>query len=96
MSPASSCPSTAATRSHDIGSALRVVVAPDSFKGSLTASEVAELIADAWRAVRPEDQIVLAPQADGGEGTLDALATFYPDAAWGPPDRSAGRTAAPP
>jgi glycerate 2-kinase len=51
----------------------RVVIAPDSFKGSLTAVEVATALADGWRAARPDDEILLAPLADGGEGTLVAI-----------------------
>lgn len=53
---------------------MRVVMAPDSFKGSLTSVEVARALADGWRRVRSEDEIVLAPLADGGEGTLEAIA----------------------
>jgi len=52
---------------------LSIVIAPDSFKGSLPAREVAEAIADGWRSVRPDDTIRSIPQADGGEGTLDAI-----------------------
>src|SRR5687767_8241564 len=52
---------------------MRVVFAPDSFKGSLTAVEVAKALADGWRAARPDDEILLAPLADGGEGTLVAI-----------------------
>lgn len=52
---------------------LSIVIAPDSFKGSLPAREVAEAIADGWRSVRPDDTIRSIPQADGGEGTLDAV-----------------------
>jgi glycerate kinase len=50
-----------------------VVVAPDSFKGSVDAATAAEAIGSGWRAVRPLDEVVLVPQADGGEGTLDAI-----------------------
>ena len=50
-----------------------VVVAPDSFKGSLSADAAAAAIADGWSSIRPADRVVLAPQADGGEGTLDAF-----------------------
>lgn len=57
---------------------LRVVIAPDSFKGSFDASAVAEAIGSGWRARRPEDELILLPQADGGEGTLDAIATAVP------------------
>lgn len=52
---------------------LRVVIAPDSFKGSLTSVEVATALADGWRAARPSDDLLLAPLADGGEGTLVAI-----------------------
>lgn len=53
---------------------MRVVIAPDSFKGSLTSVEVATALAEGWRAARPDDEIALAPLADGGEGTLVAIA----------------------
>jgi glycerate kinase len=58
---------------------VRVIVAPDSFKGSLDAASAAEAIGSGWRAVRPLDEVVLLPQADGGEGTLDAIAAGLPD-----------------
>jgi glycerate kinase len=50
-----------------------IVIAPDSFKGSLAATEVARALADGWRSVRSDDSMTLLPQADGGEGTLDAI-----------------------
>jgi glycerate kinase len=53
---------------------LAVLVAPDSFKGSLTSVEVAHAIAAGWARARPLDSIALAPLADGGEGLLDAVA----------------------
>jgi glycerate kinase len=53
---------------------LRIVVAPDSFKGSLTSVEVATALAAGWHAARPGDELLLAPLADGGEGTLVAIA----------------------
>ena len=53
---------------------LRVLVAPDSFKGSLSSVEVAHALAAGWSRARPDDEIALAPLADGGEGTLDAVA----------------------
>ncbi len=52
---------------------MKIVIAPDSFKGSLTAREVANAMARGVRAVLPEAEIVARPMADGGEGTLDAL-----------------------
>ena len=53
---------------------LRVLLAPDSFKGSLSSVEVARALASGWAAARPADEIVLAPLADGGEGLLEAVA----------------------
>jgi glycerate kinase len=50
-----------------------VLVAPDSFKGSLTSVEVARALADGWLRARPTDEVRLAPLADGGEGTLVAI-----------------------
>jgi len=52
---------------------LTVVFAPDSFKGSLTSVQVARALATGWQRARPQDEIVLAPLADGGEGTLVAI-----------------------
>ena len=59
---------------------LRVLVAPDSFKGSLPAAAVAEALAAGWGDVRPQDAVTLLPQADGGEGTMDAVARCVPGA----------------
>ena len=51
-----------------------VVIAPDSFKGSLTAAEVAAAMTEGVRsALGPDAVIIECPLADGGEGTLDAL-----------------------
>lgn len=52
---------------------MRVVVAPNAFKGSLTALEAAEAIRDGILAVMPDADIVLVPIADGGDGTVEAL-----------------------
>lgn len=52
---------------------MRVLIAPDSFKGSLDPTEVARALADGWRRARPTDDIRLIPLADGGEGTLEAI-----------------------
>jgi len=52
---------------------LVVLIAPDSFKGSLTSVEVARALAAGWARARPGDEILLAPLADGGEGTLVAI-----------------------
>lgn len=52
---------------------MRVVIAPDSFKECLSAMAVARALEVGWRRVYPEAEIRLAPMADGGEGTVDAL-----------------------
>lgn len=57
-----------------------VVIAPDSFKGTIGASAAAAALGDGWRRVRPHDVVRLLPMADGGEGTLDAFATAVPGA----------------
>jgi glycerate kinase len=51
-----------------------IVFAPDSFKGSLTSVQVARALADGWCRARPGDTALLCPLADGGEGTLEAIA----------------------
>lgn len=58
----------------------RIVVAPDSFKGTATAAEAADALARGWRSVAPGDELVAKPMADGGEGTLDAFAAAVPGA----------------
>ena len=52
---------------------MRIVVAPNAFKGSLTALQAAEAIRDGILAVLTDAEIVLVPIADGGDGTVDAL-----------------------
>lgn len=52
---------------------MKVVIAPDSFKDSLSAQHVAEAIASGWQQVFPDAEIVTCPMADGGEGTIDAV-----------------------
>lgn len=59
---------------------LSVIIAPDSFKGSLAARGAAAAIASGWAAIRPQDRLALLPQADGGEGTLEAVAAAVPGA----------------
>lgn len=51
---------------------MRVLVAPDKFKGSLTAAEVAAAVAQGLADVHPALQVQCLPVADGGDGTVDA------------------------
>lgn len=53
---------------------MRVMVAPDSFGETLTSNEAAAAIARGWASGRPSDEVVLAPQSDGGPGFVDVLA----------------------
>jgi glycerate kinase len=53
--------------------AITVLIAPDSFKGSLTSVQVATALRDGWLRARSSDTVTLAPLADGGEGTLVAI-----------------------
>lgn len=52
---------------------MKIVVAPDSFKGSLTAIEVSDAIEQGIREIFPEAEIVKIPMADGGDGTVQCL-----------------------
>ena len=52
---------------------MKIVIAPDSFKGSLTATEAADAIEIGFRAVYPDAEYVKVPMADGGEGTVQSL-----------------------
>ena len=52
---------------------MKIVISPDSFKGSLTAMEAARKIAAGIKEVSPMIETVLLPVADGGEGTLEPL-----------------------
>lgn len=68
---------------------MKILIAPDSFKGSISAIDAGKAIAEGWKRVRQSDEITIAPLADGGEGTLDAIAhihggTFVPVKVVGP------------
>ena len=52
---------------------MKIVVAPQSFKGSLNAEQVAQAIAEGIKRVLPAIETILVPLADGGEGTVQAL-----------------------
>jgi len=54
---------------------VRVVVAPDSFGGTLSATAAAGAIAHGWRRAAPDDDLRLVPVADGGSGFVDVLHT---------------------
>jgi glycerate kinase len=52
---------------------MRILIAPQSLKGSLTAAEAGQAIATGAKLVFPEAKIIIVPVADGGEGTVQAL-----------------------
>ena len=52
---------------------MKIILAPDSMKGSISSRDAAEALARGIRSGRPDAQCVCVPIADGGEGTLDAL-----------------------
>lgn len=52
---------------------MKIIVAPDSFKGSISAQDLCKSIRGGIEAVFPSAEVVELPMADGGEGTLDAL-----------------------
>ncbi len=54
---------------------MKIVVAPNAFKGTLTASQAARAIARGVREVFPDAEVVEVPVADGGDGTVEALVT---------------------
>jgi glycerate kinase len=61
------------TRSDRREGGMRILIAPDKFKGALNAREVAENIAKGLRDVLPDAEIEIVPMADGGEGTAEAI-----------------------
>ncbi len=71
-----------------------VLVAPDKFKGSLSAAEVAAHVAAGLARARPEVPLVRLPVADGGDGTVDAAVacgfTEIPTTVSGPTGRPVG------
>lgn len=52
---------------------MKIVVAPDSFKGGMTAKEAADAIETGIQPIFPDAEIVKVPMADGGEGTVQSL-----------------------
>lgn len=52
---------------------MKILIAPDSFKGCMTAKEACEAIEKGLKNIDTDAQIVKVPMADGGEGTVQAL-----------------------
>lgn len=52
---------------------MKIIIAPDSFKGALRSPEVCEALKSGWLSRRDQDEVLTFPLADGGEGTCEAL-----------------------
>lgn len=68
---------------------MKVVIAPDSFKESATAKEVANAIKNGWARILPDDDVHIIPMSDGGEGVMEILVeatngTVYEEIVTGP------------
>lgn len=59
---------------------MRVLLAPDSFGGTLTAAQAAAAMAAGWASAAPADELDPAPLSDGGPGLVEVLATALPSA----------------
>ena len=54
---------------------MKIIIAPDKFKGTMTASRAAEIEAEALHSVISDAEIIRIPLADGGDGTVQTLTT---------------------
>ena len=61
------------TRSDRRVGGMKILIAPDKFKGALNARDVAKNIAEGLREILPDAEIEIVPMADGGEGTAEAI-----------------------
>lgn len=52
---------------------MKIIIAPDSFKESLTAMQVAEAIEQGFSEIFPQAEYIKLPMADGGEGTVESM-----------------------
>src|SRR3972149_6325619 len=81
---------------------MRIVIAPQEFKESLTAAGAAAAMAEGARQAAPDAELVVVPMSDGGPGTVEAVVAASggggggPARAWGRPSRDAGGGELPP
>ena len=54
----------------------KIILIPDSFKGTMSSSEICSIMASSIKKFKPETPVVSIPVADGGEGSLDAICSF--------------------
>ena len=57
---------------------MRILIAPDSFGGTMSAVQAADAMAEGWRRGAPGDEVALRPLSDGGPGFVDVLASVLP------------------
>lgn len=55
---------------------MKVIIAPDKFKGTLTAQDAANAIRRGWAGTRPQDELELLPMSDGGDGFGEIISTL--------------------
>ena len=67
---------------------MKIVIAPDSYKESLSAMDVATQIEAGFREIYPDSEYIKLPVADGGEGTVEAMVANQPQCDWS--DRQTG------
>ena len=53
---------------------MKIIIAPDSYKGALRAGKAAEALAAGWKMIRPADEVITIGLSDGGEGMAESLA----------------------
>lgn len=75
---AGECLQSMSTPAKEAGRSLRILIAPDKYKGTLTAGEAAEAIRLGWLDARPLDKCQCVPLSDGGEGLLEVFQYVLP------------------
>lgn len=58
---------------------MKIIIAPDSFKGSARAEEICDILAKKISTEVPDAEIIKMPLGDGGEGTAEVFALVYPE-----------------
>jgi glycerate 2-kinase len=63
-------------RNCDDEVAMKVLIVPDKFKGTLTAQQAAEAMAEGWREIRAQDEVEMLPMSDGGDGFGEVMSSL--------------------
>ena len=56
---------------------MKIIIAPDKYKGNMTSPELCEIIRTEFLAEMPDAEIISIPLADGGDGTTEALTAAH-------------------